>query len=91
VFGSSPRDSSKVDDAELPLLRGGVEQRPRVRLLAGVQQSRIVVEHRSQGAGVARARELERSAFDRQRLDVCLERSPAGEAVLFRRARTARQ
>jgi hypothetical protein len=58
--------SDEIDDGEVSLLRGGVEERPVVRLLAHQQVVGMCVEQRAQTFRVTPAGELEQPlALDR--------------------------
>src|SRR5438270_8119938 len=68
----------------MPGMCRGVQERPRVWFLAGMELVGMLVEQRPQRSYVALPRCLEQLSLDAQRIHVRLERAPAREAVLLR-------
>jgi hypothetical protein len=73
----------KLDGGRFCALRRGMKQGVLVGLVAGVDRLGMLVEQRRQCLDVAFLGGLEQLAFQRQRVNVRLERTPAGESVLF--------
>ena len=69
---------------QVSLVCRGMQQRPLVRLVARVELVRMFVEQDAQVADVAVSRRVEQLTVERQRIDVRLERPPAGESVGLR-------
>ena len=85
AFTSSPRVEQKIHRAEPPVVRGGVEQRPLVRLVAHVQLVGVLRRAARQASPTSPLRAASKSwPSIGQRIDVRLERAPAREAVLLR-------
>ena len=79
-----PAFEQQVHRLEMAVVCGGVEQRPFVRLVARVDLVRMLIEQLPQCSSLAVPRRVEQLALYRQRIDVRLERTPAGKAVLLR-------